>query len=71
MKEQIRALRIKSGLSQTEIAMELGYGSGAIVTMWESGARKPPSDKLPALAKILNCTIDDLYAESHDAHEAN
>ena len=62
MKENIKRLRLAARLTQNEVAEALGYASGNIVTMWESGERKPPSDKLPALAAALNCTINDLFS---------
>lgn len=61
MKEAIRSLREAAGLTQVELAAELGYQSSSIVTMWESGDRRVPSDKLPQLARILGCTINDLF----------
>ncbi|WP_442871465.1 helix-turn-helix domain-containing protein [Caproiciproducens sp.] len=33
------------------------------VAMWETGSSFPRSDRLPQLAKILGCHIDDLYSE--------
>lgn len=62
MKENIKRLRLAAGMTQNELADVLGYASGNIVTMWESGERKPPSDKLPSLAAALHCTINDLFA---------
>lgn len=61
MKEKIRARREAAGLTQGEVAARMGYQSASIVTLWESGERKPPSDKLPQLARILGCSIDDLF----------
>lgn len=60
MKTAIKEYRIKKNITQTELAELLGYKSSSIITMWESGERKPPADKLPKLSKILNCTVDDL-----------
>ena len=31
------------------------------VAMWESGDNTPRTEKLPELAEILKCTIDDLF----------
>lgn len=67
MKEAIRSLREAAGLTQVELAAELGYQSSSIVTMWESGDRKVPSDKLPQLARILGCTINDLFEDNEKA----
>ena len=61
LKENIRRLRLAAGMTQNEVAEVLGYASGNIVTRWESGERKPPSDKLPALAAALHCSINDLF----------
>ena len=63
MKENIKKLRLACGKSQLEVAEAMGYSNNSIVSMWESGERKPPSDKLPALAAALNCTINDLFEE--------
>ena len=62
---QIKELREEAGLTQTDLAEGLGYRSRALIAMWESGQRKPPSDKLPKLAKILNCSINDLFKENN------
>ena len=56
----IEKLRTKADLSQVELAEALGITQGA-VSQWENGAGFPTSDKLPKLAKLLNCSIDDLY----------
>lgn len=61
MQEQIRKLRIKAGLTQIQLAEQLGYKGLSIVAMWESGERKVPSDKIPALASVLGCEIKDLF----------
>lgn len=49
MKEAIRRHREARGLTQGQLAKKMGYHSQSIVAMWESGDRKPPSDKLPLL----------------------
>ena len=51
--------RMSLSLTQNEIAKRLGVTRSAIA-MWESGESLPRADKLPELAKILNCTVDDL-----------
>lgn len=62
MHEQIRSLRVKAGLTQTQLADALGYSSSSTVAMWESGQRRPPSSKLPAIAKVLLCDISELFS---------
>lgn len=57
---KIRVLRKAAGVSQTDLAKTLGCGQPNICA-WESGKSQPTTDKLPALAKALGCTIDDLF----------
>lgn len=57
----IRELRKKAGLTQVELAQLLGFKSTSVISMWESGDRSPRTDKLPELARILHCTIDELF----------
>ena len=58
---RIRELRRAAGLAQAELAAALELRSPSTVTMWESGARRPPSTILPRLAEQLHCTVQDLY----------
>lgn len=55
----IKEAREKAGLTQQDLANELGVGQST-VAMWETQKSLPRTDKLPALAKILGCTIDEL-----------
>lgn len=55
----IKKAREKAGLTQQELADRLGIGQSA-VAMWETQGFLPRTDKLPTLAKILGCTIDEL-----------
>ena len=56
----IRALRNARGLTLTELA-RLCDVSIASAHQWEVGSTFPSADKLPIIAAILGCTIDDLY----------
>lgn len=51
--------RHKAGMTQEQLAKELGV-TPSCVTMWETGNRKPDIINLKKLARILNCTTDDL-----------
>lgn len=51
--------RKEASLSQQEIADKLGV-SQQCVAKWESGESLPRADKLPQLAEILGCTVDEL-----------
>ena len=68
MKEAIRRHREARGLTQGQLAKKMGYHSQSIVAMWESGDRKPPSDKLPLLARVLGCGIEDLFSPCEPKH---
>jgi transcriptional regulator with XRE-family HTH domain len=57
---EIRKLREAAGLSVVEVAQALGVSDVAIYK-WETAQTIPTSDKLPALADVLGCTIDALY----------
>ena len=59
--------RTKAGLSQAAVAEELGI-SAASVSYWESGKTMPDPRKLPTIAKLYGCTVDELLAP--DASQA-
>lgn len=58
--KNLKALRKARGMSQTELAELLGVTFGA-VSAWELGLKYPSADKLPDIARSLQCTIDELY----------
>lgn len=60
MKNKIKFLRESIGISQATLAEKLGV-SQSTVAMWETGDNVPKTNMLPELAKVLNCTIDDLF----------
>ncbi|MCX4256474.1 MAG: helix-turn-helix transcriptional regulator [Oscillospiraceae bacterium] len=51
--------------SQGEVAKALGVQQSA-VSKWEVGLAKPRADKLPAIAKLYGCTIEELLADCAD-----
>lgn len=55
----LRMYRERIGLTQEQIAKELGVTASA-VTQWESGARNPNIKILKKLSIILGCTTDEL-----------
>ena len=61
MVNKIRELREKKGITQEHVASALGVKQ-ATVSMWETGSAKPRMDKLPALASVLGCSIEDLFS---------
>ena len=62
----IKAHRLAVNKSQRQLGEEVGVEQNT-VSQWESGTRKPPSDKLPALARALDCTIDELFVDETNA----
>lgn len=58
--KKIKELRELCELSQKDLANYLGVDQSA-VAKWETGVALPTADKLPKLAQLLGCTIDDLY----------
>lgn len=48
--------------TQREVALILGVKESA-VSKWERGLSKPRADKLPILAKLYGCSIEELLAD--------
>lgn len=49
------------GMTQQDIADKL-FVKRATVGMWETGTALPRAAQLPAIARLLQCSIDELYA---------
>lgn len=54
---RIAALRKESGLSQAELAKQLGISPSAM-GMYEQGRREPSMDTLVAMAKVFHVSTD-------------
>lgn len=69
---RIRKLRIESGQSVDELSKKLGV---CVDTIWklESGRRGRMYEKIPALARALGCSIDDLFCglENEGSEKSN
>lgn len=57
---RLKEVREAAGLTQVSLGEIVGVEQHTI-SQWESGHRTPRADKLPLLAKVLGCTIDDLF----------
>lgn len=57
--ENIRAYRRKIDWTQEQLADRLGV-SGQSVSRWENGATYPDMEFLPIMARLFECTTDDL-----------
>ena len=51
-----------AGLSQGAVGERLGVAAAA-VCQWETGKTYPDTRRLPEIAKLYGCTVDDLLAE--------
>ena len=58
-RKTLARLRVKKGLSQKEVAKELGVTRQA-VSGWESGRTQPSVEKLVALSRIFEMPVDGL-----------
>lgn len=58
----IKSFRMKKNLTQAKLADFLNIRQST-VAMWETGESLPRADKLPELAKILGCTVDELLRD--------
>lgn len=61
--EGIKRLRCALGLTQAELAKRVSVTQSQ-VAQWERGAAMPSAAKLPLLASVLGCTIDELFGHS-------
>lgn len=66
---KFKSLRERKNLSQYKFAEMLGVAQST-VAMWETGTNIPTADKLPKIAEILNCTIDDLFGRTEETEGA-
>ena len=58
--KKIKQLRFKAGLTQEQLAEQLGIGPQA-VSKWENAVAMPDITTLPLLAEIFGVSIDDLF----------
>ena len=57
---KIKELREQAGITQTALSEAIGI-TQACVAGWESGTSVPRTEKLPKLAEVLGCSIDELF----------
>lgn len=61
--KNLQRLRREAEMKQEDVARKCGVDR-ATISKWESGEFSPRADKLVALARCLNCTVDDLFQEA-------
>lgn len=68
LSEKLYTLRKKSGLSQEQLAEQLGVSRQAI-SKWESGQSVPESDKLIVISSYFKVTLDYLLKEDDEQQD--
>lgn len=56
-------MRQTIGVTQADLAHKLGV-TQSLVAQWERGAAMPSAAKLPLLAEVLGCSIDELFGRA-------
>ena len=67
--EKIKDLRLERGLTQPQLAKEIGVSNGTI-SFWENGLNIPRADYIKKLAAVLNTTTEFLL-ETEDNQNQN
>ena len=62
--------RANAGLTQTAVAKNFGI-SVAAVCQWETGKTQPRAAKLPEIAALYGCTVDELLASDASAKDGD
>lgn len=62
---RIRELREAANLQQKQVAAHMGVLQTA-VSNWETEVALPKARELPRLARVLGCSIDDLFVPLED-----
>ena len=58
--ERLKELRLKKGLTQTELGEKVGVKQNSF-TNWENGKREPSFENLIKLADLLEVSLDWLF----------
>lgn len=63
--DNIKNLRVKTGLSQSELAEKL-YITSQAISKWENNTSQPDINLLPDISSIFGVNIDDLFSYSDE-----
>ena len=63
--QNLKIMREKKGLRVKEVSNKLKI-SRITLWQWENGKRTPSVENLAELAKLYDCTIDDLVGDKKD-----
>lgn len=65
----LKEARERAGIPVLRVALETGVSIQAVY-QWERGETTPTAKKLPILARLYNCSIDDLLPRDEYVHHA-
>ncbi len=68
LREKLIVLKDKAGITKMTLAHQLGVSRQA-VTRWESGETTLSMDKLKALAKVYDVSLDWLCSDADESYE--
>jgi len=68
--DRLKEVRKEAGLTQTELAKELGVSTGS-VAMWETEKRNPDYEMLNKISEFFNKKIDYVLGFSEDSSPRN
>lgn len=57
----LKAARKRAGLTAKDVALSLGVTFQNVYN-WENGSYLPPTKRLPEIAKLYGCTVDELLS---------
>lgn len=63
---RIKEHRAQAGLTQVQLGTQMGV-SQPTVAGWETEVALPKARELPRLARVLGCSINDLFVPLEDA----
>lgn len=65
MTNNIASERVRVGLSQEELAAQIGV-SRELVKKWEAGTAQPRASKLLAMGDLFRCSLDYLLGRTEE-----
>lgn len=65
MSLNLKKIRTQKGITQDELATKCGVSQQAVCN-YEAGIREPSLYTLKRLASVLDCTVDELLADSEE-----
>lgn len=63
---RVKELRHAAGMTQVQLGETIGVAQN-VVSQWETEVALPRVRQLPDLARALNCSIDELFAQPEPA----